>query len=108
MKKDKQFCLILTTCPGPINAKQIAQHLVANHKAACVNILPGVLSYFWWNEEVEKTSEWLLLVKTTNDMFEDVKASIEKLHEYETPEIISIPIIAGSEEYLEWINQSTE
>lgn len=100
--------MIITTCPGPINAKQIAQHLLTNHMAACVNILPNVHSYFWWSDEIEKSFEHILMIKTDIDHYDQVEKTIKKLHEYEIPEIIAIPIIAGSGEYFDWIKENVQ
>ena len=108
MNKADNFCLILTTCPGPINAKQIAQHLLSNHKAACVNILPNVNSYFWWADEIEKSSEHLLIIKTDLAHYAEVEKIIKKLHEYEIPEVIAIPMIAGSGDYFDWIKENVQ
>ena len=67
MSKAIKHLLVLTTCPGSITAKQIAQDLVANDVAACVNIIPGLTSYFKWSNKVDSDDELLLLIKTTSD-----------------------------------------
>jgi len=108
MNKDVKHILVLTTCPGSITAKQIAQDLVANNLAACVNIFPGVQSYFRWGNKVDFAEEYLLLIKTTHDCYPDVEQKIASLHPYELPEIIVVPIIAGLEGYLHWIDQNTK
>ncbi len=108
MTKKVEHLLVLTTCPGTITAKQIAQDLVANDVAACVNIIPGLTSYFKWSHKVESDVELLLLIKTTSKHFPAVQKRIKSLHPYELPEIIAVSIQDGLEEYLRWIEDSTK
>ncbi|MBI4006623.1 MAG: divalent-cation tolerance protein CutA [Gammaproteobacteria bacterium] len=108
MSQDIKQVLVLTTCPGSITAKKIAQDLVANNLAACVNIFPGIQSYFRWGNKVDFAEEYLLLIKTTRDRYPEVEQKIESLHPYELPEIIAVPINAGLEGYLHWITQNTK
>jgi len=103
-----EHLLVLTTCPGTITAKQIAQDLVANDVAACVNIIPGLTSYFKWSHKVESDVELLLLIKTTSEHFSVVQKRIKSLHPYELPEIIAVSIKDGLEEYLRWIEDNTK
>lgn len=108
MAKDVEHLLVLTTCPGTITAKQIAQDLVANNVAACVNIIPGLTSYFKWSHKVESDAELLLLIKTTSENFPAIQKRIKSLHPYELPEIIAVSIKDGLKEYLRWIEDSTK
>jgi len=108
MSQDIKQVLVLTTCPGSITAKKIAQDLVANNLAACVNIFPGIQSYFRWGNKVDFAEEYLLLIKTTRDRYAEVEQKIQSLHPYELPEIIAVPINAGLEGYLHWITQNTK
>lgn len=108
MSEEIKHLLVLSTCPGSITAKQIAQDLVANDVAACVNIIPGLTSYFKWSRKVESDVEFLLLIKTTSANFPAIKKRIKSLHPYELPEIIAVPIVDGLEEYLRWIEDSTK
>lgn len=107
MSEDSQYLLVLTTCPGSITAKQIAQDLVANGLAACVNIFPGVHSYFKWGNKVDYKEEYQLLIKTNQKNFPGVEKTILSLHPYELPEIIAVPITTGLTGYLNWIDQVT-
>ena len=100
--------LVLCTCPGSITAKQISQDLVANQLAACVNILPGIQSYFRWGNKVDFDDEFLLLIKTTTDIYPKVEQSIKSLHPHELPEIIAVPIQTGLPDYLAWIDDNTK
>lgn len=108
MTEEVEHLLVLTTCPGTITAKQIAQDLVANDVAACVNIIPGLTSYFKWSHKVEYDDELLLLIKTTSEHFPAVQKRVKSLHPYELPEIIAVSIKDGLEEYLRWIEDSTK
>ena len=107
MSKVTEHLLVLTTCPGSITAKRIAQDLIANDVAACVNIIPGLTSYFKWSNKVESDDELLLLIKTTSDCYPKVEERIKFLHSYELPEIIAVPIKEGLADYLRWIENST-
>jgi periplasmic divalent cation tolerance protein len=107
MPKPAEQLLVINTCPGSITAKNIATHLVANELAACIQILPGVQSYFRWSGKVEVSEEYVLFIKTTPQCYEQVEKSILKMHPYELPEIIAVPITGGLNEYLSWITDST-
>ena len=108
MVKEVKHLLVLSTCPGSITAKQIAQDLVANDVAACVNIVPGLTSYFKWSHKLESDVEFLLLIKTTSAQLPAIKKRIKSLHPYELPEVIAISIEGGLEEYLRWVETSTK
>ena len=98
--------VVLTTAPSLKFAKSLAGFLVQKKLAACVSIRDGFTSYYRWKGKVESTQEALLLIKTKKNNFGKVKAVIQKKHPYQLPEIISIPVIQGSSEYLSWLNQS--
>ncbi len=99
--------LVLSTCPGSISAKKIAQELVSDKLAACVNIIPGILSYFSWVGKVDKNEEYLLLIKTTEQVYSKLESRLRSIHPYELPEIIVVPIKAGLDDYLNWIKTNT-
>jgi periplasmic divalent cation tolerance protein len=98
--------IVLTTAGSEEEARKIAKHLVENRLAACVNIVPRVTSIYRWPNQVEESSEWLLIVKTTEGAFAAVQTAIGKLHSYELPECICLKIEDGSPIYLEWISDS--
>ena len=102
------FVVILITAGSYEEARKIADTLVSRRKAACVNIVPGVGSLFWWQGKVESADESLLLVKTRAELFPEVVALVKAAHSYEVPEIIALPIIDGSADYLDWIGKETE
>jgi len=107
MSNKNEHLLVLSTCPGSISAKKIARDLVTEKLAACVNIVPGVQSFFAWVGKVDKANELLLVIKTTADTYAALEKRLKKLHPYELPEIIAVPILTGSAEYLNWISANT-
>jgi periplasmic divalent cation tolerance protein len=98
--------LVLTTCGSLEEARTIARALVERELAACVNIVPQVESVYRWQGEVETATEHLLVIKTTVEIFDDVRDALIELHSYELPECIEIGIEDGSAAYLEWIGES--
>jgi len=96
--------IVLITAGNEEEAHKIAELLVNEKKAACVNILPGVDSLFWWEDKIDSARESLLLVKTKASLFPEVVELVKRTHSYEVPEIIALPIIAGSEDYLKWLD----
>ncbi|NJM12108.1 MAG: divalent-cation tolerance protein CutA [Synechococcaceae cyanobacterium SM1_2_3] len=99
--------LILCTCPDPATAERIAQTVVSERLAACVNIVPGLTSIYRWQGQIEHQSELLLLIKTREAIYPLLETRIRELHPYETPEIISLSILAGSAPYLDWLADNT-
>jgi periplasmic divalent cation tolerance protein len=95
--------VVLSTCENADDAARIARSLVERRLAACVNIVPGVQSIYHWKGAVEQASEVLMVIKTSRALFSGVRAEIERLHSYELPEAIALPIVDGSERYLEWL-----
>ncbi|MGC2475639.1 MAG: divalent-cation tolerance protein CutA [Candidatus Sulfotelmatobacter sp.] len=98
--------IVLSTSGSKDEAHKIAHHLVENQLAACVNIVPHILSVYRWQGKVESNDEWLLLIKTTSEQFSAVRDAIRELHSYDLPECISISIDDGSPEYLQWVAES--
>ena len=103
MKKTDRI-IVLITASSEEEAHKIAELLVNEKKAACVNILPGVDSLFWWEGKIESAGESLLLVKTKASLFPEIVELVKRTHSYEVPEIIALPIIAGSEDYVKWLD----
>ncbi len=99
------FGLVLVTAASEAEEENIAKSLVEHKLAACVSLLP-IRSIYTWQGEIHAESEWQLVIKTDLAKFESLKTKVQELHSYEVPEIIAIPIIAGSEAYLDWIGQS--
>lgn len=101
-----EFIQVMTTVETKEQAQTIARHLVEEKLAACAQITGIIESTYRWKGKVENAEEWLCLIKTRKALFPQVEAAIKKLHSYETPEIIAVPIINGSKEYLKWIDES--
>jgi len=98
--------VILITVASPDEGAKIAQALVDEHLAACVNIIPGVRSFFFWEGKTQEAAEALLLCKTTMPRMEAVIARVKSLHSYTVPEIIALHVAGGLPAYLEWIRTS--
>lgn len=101
-------CIVLTTASSKEEAQKIAHGLVERRLAACVNISSPIESVYRWKDAIESATEWLLIIKTTSETFDDVRDTIRELHSYELPECIMLPIDRGSEEYLDWIAQNVD
>src|ERR1700691_1693024 len=101
--------LVLVTCGSPREARKIARSLVGRRLAACVSEIGfPVASTYRWKGKVESAKEFLLLIKTSRRRFAAVRDAVHKLHSYEVPEIIALPIAAGSRAYLDWIGASVQ
>lgn len=98
------YQLLLCTCPDQVTAEKIAKLLVSERLAACVNVLPGITSFYIWEGQAESAQEHLLLVKAKQENYPALEAAIKNHHPYELPEIIAISIERGLPEYLNWID----
>ncbi|MGH8453832.1 MAG: divalent-cation tolerance protein CutA [Nevskiales bacterium] len=107
MSAPEDIRLLYCTCPDTDVAQCIARALVEQRLAACVNIVPGLRSVYRWKGEVQDDAECLLLIKTRESHIVAVTESIRRLHPYELPEVIAVPVIAGLAPYLDWIRDST-
>lgn len=96
--------VVLITASSENEASRIAELLLDNRKAACVNIVPKVDSRFWWQGKLDSVQESLLLVKTRASVLPEVIKLVKGVHGYSVPEIIALPIIGGSEDYLNWVD----
>lgn len=100
--------IVFTAAGSKDEARNIAQSLVESRLAACVNILPKMESVYRWEDNVQNSEEWLLVIKTRSGNFEAVQEAIRKLHSYDLPECISIKIADAEEGYLKWLTDSTQ
>ncbi|MGB6460870.1 MAG: divalent-cation tolerance protein CutA [Candidatus Acidiferrum sp.] len=108
MKAADHYRLVLVTCANPMQAKLIARSIVEKRLAACVNILRSPIeSHYRWNGKVEKARELLLFIKTTARRLGALEREVKRLHSYELPEFIALPIASGSKPYLDWLDQNT-
>ena len=100
--------VVLVTASSLRESKKIAKHLVDARLAACVNITAPAQSIYRWQGKVAEDKEFLLVIKSSRELFEEIKAAVAKLHSYSNPEIICLPIVDGSEDYLQWIGDSVK
>jgi periplasmic divalent cation tolerance protein len=99
--------VVLVTCASVGEARRIANAVVAARLAACVNILPGTVSSIYrWKGKVESSKERLMLIKTSRKRFAKLCATIERLHTYDVPEVIAVPIVTGAPAYLAWLGEN--
>jgi periplasmic divalent cation tolerance protein len=96
--------VIFCTADSSEVASRIARSLVEKRLAACVNLIPGMRSVYRWKDAIEDAEELLLMIKTSRENLHAVRTEIEKLHSYEVPEVIALPIVDGSEAYLLWLD----
>ena len=105
---DVENIIVLITCPNEEISEQIANSLLDQKLAACVNMMTPVTSLYTWEGEINRDEEMLLIVKSRTDLFEsDLIPAVKEVHPYDVPEIIALPIIMGSEDYLSWIKDVT-
>jgi periplasmic divalent cation tolerance protein len=101
-----KFCVVYVTAPRAAAGK-IAEKVLKDRLAACVNVVPGVTSYYWWKGKREKGRESLLIIKTRRSLLSRLEARVTALHPYTVPEVISLPIVKGNRSYLAWLAQET-
>lgn len=102
-----QCGVILVTASSRAEAETIAKTLIQEKLAACVSLMP-VQSIYTWQNEVHASEEWQLLIKSDLNHFQILEARVREIHSYEVPEVIALPIVKGSQPYLEWIAKQVE
>jgi len=100
--------VVLVTCGSEEEALKIANALVEDRLAACVNLVTPIRSIYRWEGKIWDEKEWLLIIKTQKHRFEELEKKVKSLHSYSVPEIVSLSITEGSSAYLEWIRENTE
>lgn len=106
MKTARSFAVVLVTAPDLKTARALARAVLEPHLAACVNIVPRIESHYWWQGKLERSTEALLIIKTTGPRLAALEQAILAQHPYDTPEILALPIQAGTARYLDWLAQS--
>jgi periplasmic divalent cation tolerance protein len=104
---DNQAVVVLCTFGNPDAASAAAHDLVGNGLAACVNLLPEVRSIYLWNGRISDSAECLVMIKTTAERFEALRARLVELHTYDVPEVIALPVVAGHAPYLAWVAENS-
>lgn len=97
--------VVFSTCDSEEQAGAIARSLIEQRLAACVSIVPGARSVYRWKGQIEDNGEWMLLIKSRRDLMDSLRAAIGKIHSYEVPELLAVPVVDGSEEYLAWLDR---
>jgi periplasmic divalent cation tolerance protein len=97
--------VVFSACGSAEEAQKLARHLVETRVAACVNVIPGVYSVFHWEGKVDEASEWMLIIKSTRARLEQLKSELRKVHSYSVPEVVAVPIVDGSTDYLDWMDR---
>ncbi|KAJ3673712.1 hypothetical protein LUZ60_005704 [Juncus effusus] len=99
--------VVYVTVPNREAGKKLSESIIKEKLAACVNIVPGIESVYWWEGKVQTDSEELLIIKTRESLLPALTEHVKSNHEYEVPEVISLPITGGNDKYLEWIKNNT-
>jgi periplasmic divalent cation tolerance protein len=102
-----EYVQIMTTTDQEEEASQLAQALLQARLAACVQIVGPMTSHYWWQGELEQATEWLCVIKTREELLDEVVETLHREHSYDTPEVTATPIVGGSDRYLDWIRQET-
>ncbi len=102
------YIVVFITCPDQMVAQTIAKSLVEKKLAACVNITSQINSIYFWQGNIEQDDEFLLIIKTKSSLFPELEKAVKEMHPYTVPEIIGMPVILGSEDYLSWIDETVK
>src|SRR4051812_33867117 len=102
------FVQVTTTTDSRKEAAEIAKSAVTQRLAAGAQLVGPIASTYWWEGEIESAEEWLVVFKTTTERFDELAELIIDQHSYDTPEIVAVPVVAGSSDYLAWVSEQTE
>ena len=102
-----ELCVVLVTCKSTSEARKIGRYLVEQKLAACANTIPKIQSIFFWQGKLSQEKETLLILKTRKALFSRLTKAVKKLHSYQMPEIIALPVLAGDKNYLGWVAKET-
>ena len=97
------YIQVVTTAEKKEDAQRIAGAVVEKRLAGCAQVIGPITSTYWWKEKMEVAEEWMCVIKSRNDLYGELEQTIRKIHPYEQPEILAVPVVAGSEGYLEWL-----
>lgn len=103
-----QFLQVQTTTDSRAEAVELARAIVEARLAACAQVAGPIASTYWWEDGLERAEEWLLLLKLPAELFDDLASFLAERHSYDDPEIIALPIVAGSQSYLSWVAEETQ
>lgn len=100
----EEYIQVFTTTEKKGDAENIAKVLVEKRLAGCIQIVGPIVSTYWWKDNVETAEEWLCFIKSKKTLYDELEKAIKGIHPYETPEIIAMPIVSGSKDYLGWLS----
>ena len=100
------YIIVIMTTPNKSKAEKIIRKLLEEHLIACANVLDSVCSFFWWKQKIEQENEALVVMKSSKKLFKKIVQRIQELHCYDVPEILALPILDGSEAYLDWMKNT--
>ncbi|HYM38204.1 MAG TPA: divalent-cation tolerance protein CutA [Nitrospiraceae bacterium] len=106
-KQGRRPIIVLMTAASKQQAGRIGRALVKAELAACVNVLPGIRSIFRWEGKISNEREVLIIAKSRSDLFDRLASEVKRIHSYQVPEVIAVPLTHGTADYLAWIQQST-
>ena len=100
-----EYIQVFTTTEKRENAQIIAREIVKKRLAACVQIVGPITSTYWWDDNIEESEEWLLIIKSQKKVYNELEEAIKGTHTYEVPEILALQVIAGNQSYLNWLDR---
>ena len=100
--------VVLSTCNSEEEARTIARGLVERRLAACVQVTPGIRSVYQWQGKVEEADEFLLVIKSRRDLFDRLQEELRRMHSYDVPEVVALPVVDGSADYLKWLDRELD
>jgi len=99
------YIQVLTTTATKADAQAIATAVVGKRLAACAQVIGPIISTYWWQGQIEMAEEWLCVMKSRQDLYEELERVIRQVHPYDVPEILAVPVVLGSQDYLEWMDR---
>ena len=104
----EEYIQVITAIAKREDAEEIANAMVEKRLAACVQIVGPIVSTYWWKGTIERAEEWLCIIKSKKDRYDELEKAIKEIHPYETPEIFALSVVAESEDYLKWISREVK
>ncbi len=99
------YIQVITTFETKSDAERTARSILEKRYAACIQVIGPIASMYWWNDRIENSEEYLCIIKSRDDLFTELEQIIKKLHPYDVPEILSVPLLDGNSDYLEWMSK---
>jgi len=108
IKMMEEYIQVITAIEKREDAEEIANAMVEKRLAACVQIVGPIVSTYWWKGNIESAEEWLCIIKSKKELYDELEKAIKEIHPYETPEIFALSVVAGSEDYLKWVSREVK